>query len=912
MVDCFQENFSAVAEFYIENKHERRLKKEFNEVECIDDIIEYVKGTDGDPAVGIPKIDGGWYYPRKGHEYWPSYLSLLRSKPPLGKGFPKKAVKSIDASTDRILNHIFDPEEGPGGRTSYGLVVGYVQSGKTANFTALLAKAADSGFDLFVVLSGMYNDLRQQTQMRLDRELVGDSTETDEPHVDGTGFTKRWNKVTNDSIDNGDIHQSGANLDIEQIRSDSPTLAVTKKQVDALDELVNWALSIPSAERGKINLMVIDDEADLASINTEANSNDEKKANAINEKLRTFLHLFDRRAYIGYTATPFANVFVNPHGDGVVTNIRGKEEKMQTLFPQQFIIALPKPDSYMGFDEIFPSEEAEKKIEPYREVGAAEAKTVRALLTNPLAPKTSEIPEELRNALREHLITHALRIIRKGSTDFSHTMLVHSTLKILNHKPLVDRIHQQLRLLSGSFRTTVRRQDRKKMLNEFKVYYEDNYIDKKKRKWYYRGQNGKKIDPPSWERVRENISWILKYKPPVVLNVSSDDDDGADLEYHLHPEGRNIIAVGGLRLSRGLTLEGLTVSYFLREAKEMKYDTVMQQGRWFGYRPGYDDLIRIFTTEALHGKLEEIGKVENDLREAIETYEDRGLSPMDFGVRVLVVLDMIPTEQRKMPDVRVSKATIEESIVPPWGEFAFDEPDLLKHNLQYASNFINDMGKPMKNEKKGSRSYLWKTKDVDSVVGFLKSLKHSSTHKPHFSQEFFEYIDRRISSGSGDLTKWSVGLISLMKENKKIGAKLGKHLKDFDCELKFIMPQRGRHAGKDTLGYFAASSDFALDLPGQTKDYHNDNDKFSLAKMWKERGPTNPFLAIYVFDPGYKPGGKKTEIFRTPEEKANAVPVVAVSVALPEANMTAQERKKMNDYWYNKYLPRKAPDREEE
>mgnify|MGYP001421136332 CR=1 FL=1 len=156
MADCFQENFSTVSEFYIEVGDKRKARKEFRHIECIDEIIDYAAGTDGNPVVGIPIDEGSWYYPKKGHEYWPSYLSLLRSEPPLGKGFPKKAVKSVDTATNRIMSHIFDPNE-PSHQTSYGLVVGYVQSGKTANFTALIAKAADSGYKINTVGVGSKN-----------------------------------------------------------------------------------------------------------------------------------------------------------------------------------------------------------------------------------------------------------------------------------------------------------------------------------------------------------------------------------------------------------------------------------------------------------------------------------------------------------------------------------------------------------------------------------------------------------------------------------------------------------------------------------------------------------------------------------------------------------------------------------
>lgn len=900
MASHFEKNYARVAEDYLRDRDLKRIRREFKGLDGLGEILDYLMGTDGEPAVGIPSEKDGWYSPRAGHEYWPAYLSLLRD--PDRVNFPEDAVKSIDRATSRILSHIYNPSTA-GARKSYGLVVGHVQSGKTANFTGLIAKAADSGFDLFVVLSGMYNDLRQQTQMRLDRELTGQTKDHKGGcHVDKEGYSRIWNQVTNESMDEGDIHQPGANLDLAQLRSSSPTLVVTKKQVDALDAATNWVLGLTAEERSRINLMVIDDEADLASINTEANDKKGREANAINKKLRKFLHLFDRRAYVGYTATPFANVFINPDGDGVQTADprivgHGAPQDMDTLFPRDFIVALPKPRGYIGFLEMFPQEEENLSIDPRRPVKEDEAKKIRAFLNDPYGPTTKELGPACIQALRDHFITHALRILREGDRDFSHTMLVHSSISIDNHKPLVSRISSNVEQWRGAFRKWKGRPGRKAIVDEFKKFYKKKYLDPKTRMWFQKNPKGKDIPPPAWEEVFKEIQWIFKNKSPDVLNVSSDDEAGEDLEYHIYPKGRNVIAVGGLRLSRGLTLEGLTVSYFLRQAKEMKYDTVMQQGRWFGFRPGYDDLVRVYTTPNLLEKLTKIGRVENELRESIGRYEDTGKTPYDFGVKVLKLGDMVPTEQKKMPNVDRTKANMDESIIPPWGKFSFDAPELLRSNLKSVSDLLNKLGKP-KSPKGSKRSHLWSCDEPETVLEFLRSLNHSSTHPPHFDEDFFAYVDRRLDAGKGELSKWTIALISLKNGEKT------KPLSKFGCNLGIIKPRRGRHPDKDTLGYFADSSNFILDLPGKRKDFNGPDGKYSPSKMWEKRESSNPFVAIYIFDKGYKPSSIKTQMFRTEKEQEDPVDVVAVSVVLPKAEMTPEERASETEYWYNKFLPR--------
>lgn len=904
MYDDFAKHYVDIAEEYLIDGDLKRVKTKYSGTPSLNEILNYITGEDGSPAFGIPAVNksGKWYETSKSHEFWPAYLSLLVD--PKRKDFPTKAAQTIDRTSSRILNHIYNPNlEGP--QQTYGLVVGYVQSGKTANFSGVIAKAADNGFKLIVVLSGMFNDLRQQTQIRLSQEITGQSSHPKGHHVDGSIFTKQWHEITTDDINHGDIHQFKANKDLSHLRDDKPCLVVTKKQVDALNALITWSSGLTSEERDKIDLLLIDDEADVASINTEAKS-DIKDANVINKRLRTFLHMYKRRAYVGYTATPFANVFINPRkgGDGVV-NDEGKpptNEHLDTLYPGDFIVALPKPDNYLGFLELFPTNNDEsgskypnctrKVVETNGDGSDGEAILVRKMIHEKYEPKTTTLGDAFNSALRDHLITHALRIIRNdGVDDFHHSMLVHTKITKKSMRPLVNRIALLMKRWKGAFREKIpRRKIRIQIVEEFKQHYNDEFASKEK--WTHNST------PPEWDKIHDLIIHIFKTKPPDVIEVSSDEDEGENLDYHMpeyREKGRNVIAVGGQRLSRGLTLEGLTISYFIRTAVEMKYDTVMQQGRWFGFRLGYEDLVRIYTTPDLLEKLTRLGRIEQELRDSIERYEDTGKTPRDFAVKVMKAKAMIPTADCKQPNIEVVRSNIDERIVPSWGQFNFDKPNLLKENLQSASKFISKLGKP----EPARKSHLWKKREFWSEVKtFLQSLHFRDAH---FNQEFFEYIERRMAAGKEELSEWSIALVSKQTGNKTVP------LKQFGCNLEIIQATRSRHADKMTLGYFPQSDNFTLDLSGNVKDYEKDNGSFSFPKMWAKRSPKNPLMLMYIFDKNSQgEGDSKQPMFQKGETGED---ILAVSIALPKADLTQAERDTEADYWFNAFLSKGPDDR---
>ena len=263
-------------------------------------------------------------------------------------------VGSINKGSSLVVNYLFDPREA-GEQQRYGLVVGHVQSGKTANFTSVIAKAADVGYNLIIILTGLYNDLRNQTQTRLSKELTGTKEDPEGCHVVGSQYAVRWQEETVISEPGrrgtkGDFHNRSHRLP----NADRPTIAVIKKNVSPLEGVIEWVSRFDEPLLRSLNVLVIDDEADHASPNNAVSSHEEEneaaqepeiKASAIYRLLRSLLKLFPRVSYVGYTATPFANVFMAPEGDD--------DELGETLYPNHFIVSLPKPDGHFGIEEVF-------------------------------------------------------------------------------------------------------------------------------------------------------------------------------------------------------------------------------------------------------------------------------------------------------------------------------------------------------------------------------------------------------------------------------------------------------------------------------------------------------------------------------------------------------------------------------
>ncbi|MGW5325032.1 Z1 domain-containing protein [Streptomyces sp. NPDC004014] len=547
--------------------------------------------------------------------YWTSYERLLRRK-----GWSDAAVSSLDEAAHAVVERLADPtRDTPYG--ARGLVVGYVQSGKTANFTGVTAKAIDAGYRLVIVLGGTLNLLRGQTQRRLDMELIGQenilgSADPNDPdalvgidYQDDEDWPAKFvsfgarpsllgafdiERLTSRDRDYMALERGISALEFEKPDRTRPLyepanlhaararVMVVKKNKSVLEKLVTDLKKIGPI-LGEIPALIIDDESDQASVNT----TDPKKwedgkvtRTAINGQISKLLRLLPRAQYVGYTATPFANVFIDP----------GDEED---LFPRDFLISLPRPTGYMGVQDFHDLDTVEDGE------GEAEKKHVRGIYDS--------TGDRLQEALDAFVLTGALKLYREDQglppgPFRHHTMLVHESVRMAEHAVLAERIETMWRNAAYTGPEGHAR---------LAALFAGDFLEH---------ADGSLPTPATYADLKPFVSGARRLinqggGPVIVVNGDSERDYAQpDLDFDRTPKVWKIL-VGGTKLSRGFTVEGLTITYYRRTTQQA--DTLMQMGRWFGFRPGYRDLVRLYI-----GREETLGRGRNaktvDLYEAFE------------------------------------------------------------------------------------------------------------------------------------------------------------------------------------------------------------------------------------------------------------------------------------------------------
>lgn len=500
-------------------------------------------------------------------------------------------MNSVDSSSDEVVAQMSNPAREK--LKKKGLVLGFVQSGKTANYAAVVAKALDQGYRLIIVLSGIHNNLRLQTQVRLDSDLSLNEAVQNDAVYSLTSINSDFAKDT----------KGGAAL----VERDVPMIAVVKKNKKRLEYLNDWLSKVPVRLRSKLPILIIDDEADQATPNT---ATEMDKVSVINGLLRQLWKNVEQGTYIGYTATPFANVFMDPDDD-------------DELFPSDFIIALSQPAEYYGAERVFgemnpnSAEEPNDGLDMVRIVPDSEAESIRPPFNSEdRAEFDFYLPSTLETAVRWFIISTAIRRTRGHQSKHS-SMLVHTTHYADSHFQIAKKITS----LVKSFILEVQNQDDKKFVDVFHAEYD-------------RVSSERVFDPPVWDVVSREIENVLNDCEIIVDNSSKEagrinyaevSDDGEIM-------AKTAIVVGGGTLSRGLTLEGLVVSYFIRTTS--MYDTLLQMGRWFGYRNGYADLPRIWTQKQLILDFQFLAKVESEIRTEISTLAALKKTPFELGIRI--------------------------------------------------------------------------------------------------------------------------------------------------------------------------------------------------------------------------------------------------------------------------------------
>lgn len=544
-----------------------------------------------------------WYLgPRSDDRNWPALVEILRTE----GGWTDEALDDLDRSSTQVVAQLPNPH-GEGSFDCRGLVLGYVQSGKTTNFTAVIAKAADAGYRFFLVLSGVHNALRQQTQDRLNEQLW-------ERHPD------LWYRLTDD-----DDFRPDPNVDMAlRPASDQRVLAIVKKNGARLRALRKWLGGARPEILQACPMLIIDDEADQATPNT---SKPDRNPTAMNRLIRAIVNEVPKAAYVGYTATPFANVLIDPN-------------EATDLYPRDFIVDLPRPTAYIGPEAIFGREALEFDADGTDiDDGGDFVRVVPDDELDDLRPKGAKtrhdfypsVTTSLDAAVRYFLLSTAARRVR-GKGNHHATALVHTSQHVDVHERMaaviVARVNELARLLA----------DRDTQLLEL---LEAQWRDEEERvpaeEWG--------AEPVTWEDVAAVLPTVAADAEVIIDNSRSERRLTFD-----DKTPRVFIAVGGNTLSRGLTLEGLAVSFFVRTASA--YDTLLQMGRWFGYRNGYADLTRIWMPAEMFEWFHYLATVEQEIRFDVERYAHSHETPSEFGPRIRTHPKLAITAASKMQHAR--------------------------------------------------------------------------------------------------------------------------------------------------------------------------------------------------------------------------------------------------------------------
>lgn len=539
----------------------------------------------------------------------------------LKEGWPPRLVQSLSDVTTRILGHLQDPLSEGTTWNRRGLVIGHVQSGKTANYTGLIGRAADAGYKFIIVMAGIHNNLRKQTQERIDEAFIGRSSDPDDRRTIGVGLDPGYPHPATLTNVNEDFNKNTAAKSGWKINDFSkPIILVIKKNVTTLTALHKWLKELNAAGDGRISdvpMLLIDDEADNASINTNKEDLDPTRTNAM---IRRILGLFAKSCYVGYTATPFANIFINP--DAYDDDVR------EELFPRDFIYCLDAPTTYFGAEKVFLNEETSQLI--VRPIDDCED----------LIPYThkrdypiTELPPSLYRAVDGFIIARAIRNLRGQSNKHCSMMI-----NVSRFVPVQRAVRDFLSLREKKIREAVRANY---MMPE-SVSSSNAHMQALKEAF-----NAEYADAGfTWEQVKAALNDVFDHLHLYVINSKSDEV----LDYTKYEKegvGLTAIAIGGLSLSRGLTIEGLTVSYMYRNTK--MYDTLMQMGRWFGYRPGFEDLCRVHLSRDSINWYSHIAQAAEELTQQVKRMRRDGLSPRQFGLYVMAHPDsLLITATNKM------------------------------------------------------------------------------------------------------------------------------------------------------------------------------------------------------------------------------------------------------------------------
>lgn len=690
--------------------------------------------------------------------YWRRYRKYLS----VFEHFSPSAIKEIDDSTTTILGLLESPQR-DGTWDRRGMVVGCVQAGKTADYIGLICKAVDAGYKVIIVLAGVSNDLRSQTQSRIDSGFVGLDTskrknQNQSTVLFGAGTIANYSvpplSVLTSSAMDGDF-KKGVYDNVIVPPGGNPVVLVIKKNTTPLKNVYEYFSKLSlSGKTSKSSLLLIDDEADNASIDTNAISSmengsdlEEQNPTAINGYIRKILNIFPQSSYVGYTATPFANIFINPDSSSSDSDFG------EDLFPRNFIVNLEAPSNYLGSERLFGLSkdvvagiEEEKRplplirpIDDYERIIPANHKK---------SLKVLELPYSLKEAIFAFILSNAVRNVRKNSKKHQ-SMLIHVTR--------FNDVQHQITLLVSEFV--------KKLVAQFEVRtgssYEENY-KKIKELWiadFVKTSSKVKEEEESerenlpdvcWEQIKDVLFYTISKIQVKEINGAAKD---AGINYNNFPHGCSVIAVGGDKLSRGLTLEGLSVSYYTRPSKN--YDTLLQMGRWFGFRAGYLDVCRLYTSTTNIKAYRHIAVADFELRKELVTMAMLNETPESYGLKIRTDPEgqlriTAYNKMRNSADVSVAFAGKTLQVTSYYRDNKVNSA-----NVEFLAKWLLPVKQNLEKTRTGDSAYIYRNISASAICDFILGIE---IHRACFNRDaVVSYIKQQ--NQHTELVNWTVALI---------------------------------------------------------------------------------------------------------------------------------------------------------
>lgn len=801
-------------------------------------------------------------------------------------------IDSLDKATNRILSHLEDPHS----KDAFGirgLVIGHVQSGKTQNFSALIAKAGDAGYKIVIVLSGLHNSLRRQTQLRLERDLGRENVKgVGEPEAG-----KRWQWMTGPGLWE-DFAKSGVNAAV--LQGNEQVILVVKKNKSRLEWLNEWMKDrVPK----DVAVLVIDDEADQASINTGGNRNgeappevgfeeevdlvgdgrdfdggapdaDELSPSAINKNIRLLINRFHKSAYVAYTATPFANVLIDPEAFD--------KDAGGDLYPRHFIINLPDPpgDLYVGSVRLFGRDAISGEAGSVEEDGLDVIEFVsdkdRALLVPPPRQRPGfvpTVPPSLKQALADYVLASAALLHRVGR-DAPCTMLIHTDMQRAMQNQLAPDVSKELAYIRQRW-----------------LYEASDYRPQLEKRWvesFMRVTAGMDLTlQATFAEIEPYIDRLLRDGIEVrVLN----SDHADELDFDAEPTLKAVL-IGGNKLSRGLTIEGLLVAFYVRTT--LYYDTLLQMARWFGYRGRYVDLTRLYSTKELVSYFHDLATAEADLRSQVARYERDRLTPTEFVVRVRTHSVMKVTQPSKMRDAEENNLSYSGELIQtlrvpealPTGNLRETDRAILQANLHAARTLFARLGVP---EDATAPKPTFSGIDPAAVVEFIQSFSIAQERKFDV-RSLVDYI--QAQNKTGELVRWRVMLAcgSTPSTEPLWSEQLGVAGRD---RVPLISRTRMKQ-DPTSMGVVTDPGDELTGLSAEAiataQEQYREFPGVALSVRQREqRDPAEGLLVIYPISPAAVPDARRAKNRLPLFDKPDPVPtIVQYAVSFPFSNSDA-------------------------